>query len=149
MATGATYNEIKQVKIIMEENYYLDDCGDNDILSFGDYTVKVSQFRAAIKEAFQGEIPQIIDNALKAKNINLTTQDNFDIGEWFGQLLQNNPEIGQILLQQGIDCQLIKPNQAWQQGKVRIKVSLEFCPEGRDNKTSDSSLDDIRRNLNK
>jgi hypothetical protein len=40
----------------------------------------------------------------------------------------------------GVDCQILKPSKNWQKGKLRMKVSLEFCPD-----EPESPLDDLRR----
>ncbi|MGF1601339.1 MAG: KGK domain-containing protein [Thermosynechococcaceae cyanobacterium] len=43
----------------------------------------------------------------------------------------------------GLYCEVLKPNsQGWQKGKVRIKVTLEFCPE--ELEMSESALDALR-----
>ncbi|MDJ0798160.1 MAG: KGK domain-containing protein [Calothrix sp. MO_167.B12] len=58
-------------------------------------------------------------------------------------------------LTKGIECEILGTDgKGWKKGKVRIKVSLEFCPDEpeieaiSENTTSESSLDDIRRKLN-
>ncbi|MGA9380612.1 MAG: KGK domain-containing protein [Phormidium sp.] len=60
----------------------------------------------------------------------------------------------------GIDCEILKPGaKNWQKGKVRIRVSLEFCPdepeieeESLSNQLGvdppESPLDDLRRMMN-
>jgi hypothetical protein len=51
----------------------------------------------------------------------------------------------------GVDCQILKPSKNWQKGKVRIKVTLEFCPdepEIEEIKEPESPLDDLRRMIN-
>lgn len=57
---------------------------------------------------------------------------------------------------QGIECELLKPHRNWKKGKLRIKISLEFCPDEPDEEIppvnqsgneSDAFLDDIRQNM--
>lgn len=62
---------------------------------------------------------------------------------------------------EGIDCEVLKfDSKAWQKGKVRIKVTLEFCPDEPEieeimqsndieNNQPKSPLDDIRQMMNK
>lgn len=65
-----------------------------------------------------------------------------------------------LWLQNGIDCERLKPGlNEWQKGRVRIKVSLEFCPdepeieeelvsEQVEIEEPESPLDDLRRMIN-
>jgi hypothetical protein len=48
-------------------------------------------------------------------------------------------------LDDGVECEILKPGNNWQKGKVRIKISLEFCPD--EALEPPSPLDDIRRSL--
>ena len=43
---------------------------------------------------------------------------------------------------EGIECRILKPHQGWIKGKIRINISLEFCPD-----EPESQLDDIRQKL--
>jgi len=59
----------------------------------------------------------------------------------------------------GKECELLVPGaKSWQKGKIRIKVTLEFCPEEPEveenlkdnhiqNKHKEQSLDDIRQQI--
>ncbi len=62
---------------------------------------------------------------------------------------------------QGVNCEILKPgNTNWKKGKIKINISLEFCPDEPEieevtqsndaeiNQTS-SPLDDIRQMMNK
>ncbi|MDJ0616843.1 MAG: KGK domain-containing protein [Calothrix sp. MO_192.B10] len=68
-----------------------------------------------------------------------------------GQIPEMNEK---LLFIEGMRCELLQPGKDWQKGRVKIKVSLEFCPDEpeieaiSENTTSESSLDDIRRKLN-
>lgn len=64
-------------------------------------------------------------------------------------------------LGEGINCEVLKLNSnAWQKGKIRIKLTLEFCPDepkveqiiqsnNLEVDQPESPLDDIRRMMNK
>ena len=46
----------------------------------------------------------------------------------------------------GIDCEILKLGaKGWQKGKVRIRVSLEFCPDEPETSQPESPLNDIRQ----
>lgn len=72
-----------------------------------------------------------------------------------------NAGIAERWFEEGITCEVLKfDSNAWQKGKVRIKVTLEFCPDepeieeitqGSDLEINqaESPLDDIRRMMNK
>ncbi len=63
------------------------------------------------------------------------------------------------LFVQGVDCQVLRfGRKGWQKGKVRIKVSVEFCPDEPDVEEKpasneitqpESPLDDLRQMINK
>ena len=131
----------------MSDHYYLDDCSQEDIFSFaGENIVKANLIKEAIKEAVNQEIPRVIENVLKAKNINITLDKAAEenVFQWLGQLVENKPEIAEMLLKQGIPCNLLKPQQNWRKGKLQLKLSLEFVPEQNQSKNWQSPLDDLR-----
>lgn len=130
----------------MSEHSYLEDCGQEDLFSFPDESiVKANLLKEAIQLAVAKEIPRVIEDAFKAKNININLPKNEqeNVLQWLGQLVENKPEIGEMLLKEGIPCQLLKPQQNWRKGKLKLKISLEFIPENQ-NKNWQSSLDDLR-----
>ncbi|MBW4576334.1 MAG: KGK family protein [Aphanothece sp. CMT-3BRIN-NPC111] len=60
---------------------------------------------------------------------------------------------------EGINGEILSPNKEWKNGKVRIKVTLEFCPDEPDVEETpvsnnleisepESPLDDIRKMIN-
>ncbi len=63
---------------------------------------------------------------------------------------------GDDWLNQGLDCEILQPSKGWQKGKVRIRISIEFCPDEPEvtevpesneleNGQSKSLLDDVRQ----
>ncbi|MGB5960690.1 MAG: KGK domain-containing protein [Coleofasciculaceae cyanobacterium] len=56
-------------------------------------------------------------------------------------------------LDEGVDCATLKfGSEGWQKGKVRFKISVEFCPEEpeiAETPQPDSPLDDLRQMINK
>lgn len=47
---------------------------------------------------------------------------------------------------EGIACEVLSPNKNWRQGKVRVKVELEFLPDEAEKPyhNTESPLDDVR-----
>jgi hypothetical protein len=107
-------------------------------LSFPNSMFRVVEFVAKVKDAFHINGHNALVNSLAQRGgIPSNPKDWFD---------------------QGIDCEILKPDaKGWKKGKIRIQVSVEFCPEQPEElvETSDSadsksnsSLDDIRQMIN-
>jgi len=54
--------------------------------------------------------------------------------------LQGLGNAKEMLLGEGLECEVLRPGSNWQKGKVRL--CLEFCPD-----QPESPLDDLRQNL--
>lgn len=123
----------------MEYNSYLPEYGDDDVLMFQETMFKVVKFRKAIENAFNSYLPQHLQSSLANNSINITTKNCFG---------------------DGMNCEVLKINsKGWKKGKVRIRVSLEFCPDEPDVEEipvsnqleinqPESPLDDIRQMMN-
>ncbi|NDJ21039.1 KGK domain protein [Nostoc sp. B(2019)] len=110
----------------MEDNWYLQECSDNDVISSKDKLFKLGKFRDALNYAFTNRVINIINGAFQEKK--LPTPNT------------------QELLTSGLDCEILKiGSKGWQPGKLRIKVTLEFCPDEPKTNESESPLDDLRR----
>ncbi|MFB2978667.1 KGK domain-containing protein [Microseira sp. BLCC-F43] len=48
-------------------------------------------------------------------------------------------------LGEGVICEVMKPGGNWQKGKVRVKITMEFCPDEPLNQPS--PLDDLRQKI--
>ncbi|XWK88200.1 MAG: KGK domain-containing protein [Phormidium sp.] len=46
---------------------------------------------------------------------------------------------------EGVRCEVLKPGGDWQKGKVRMKITLEFCPD--EPTQPPSPLDDLRKQI--
>jgi hypothetical protein len=52
-------------------------------------------------------------------------------------------------INEGLRCEILKlGSNKWKKGKVRIKISLEFCPDEPEISEYESPLDEIRREMN-
>lgn len=121
---------------------------EQDVLAFsqGEHTVKVSKFKKIVNSVFQSSVPEVLIKVLKEQGIY-----GIDIYDPSGRGFQNY----QWLLV-GKECEALRVGSGkWQKGKVRIRVTLEFCPDDVEAKSDDTSilskdgsLDGLRKQLN-
>jgi len=114
----------------------------DSVLSFssGLSMFKVNEVASAVKQAFN-------DKGLEALKTRFSSRGGIP-GNW------------QQWIVQGVECEMLKPgSKGWLKGKLRIKFSLEFCPDESDVEEtlasnhpeinqSESPLDDIRQMMN-
>jgi hypothetical protein len=115
----------------MEYNSYLQECGDDDVLSFSNAMFKVGKFREAVEYAFtdKDQVEPSLGYALRQKGV--------------------EPSSIRELLGEGVDCEVLRiASKGWQKGKLRIKVSLEFHPDEPAISEPESPLDDLRQMIN-
>ena len=89
---------------------------------------------------------ELIKYALKAfrdHGLNQLGKIIWDKG--LGKIPVDKPEhCREAWFQEGLDCEILQPRSAgWQKGKVRFKVTLEFCAEELSDDTSLNSLQDL------
>lgn len=114
----------------MEYNSYLQKCNDDDVMSFNDTLCKVRKFRSAVNHAFTD--PHRVKDSL-----------SFAFSEY------SVPISASSLLNEGIDCEVLNLGaKTWQKGKIKIKVTVEFCPNEPATIQLESPLDDIRQIVN-
>ena len=85
-----------------------------EITAFDGYILKASQLDLALSKVIldKGKLDHL-NHELKSINSRvLPSVKNPD--DWIND---------------GVDCQILKPSKNWQKGKLRMKVSLEFCPD--------------------
>ena len=92
----------------MEDNFYLQNCGNDDVMSFGSKLLKAGEFINTVKSTSlnKGQIPTLIYNALRQNHgIEILSSS------WYSE---------------GRDCEILKlGSKGWQKGKIKIKVT--FC----------------------
>lgn len=131
----------------MEDNYYLQNCGDDDVVSFGDTTYKVSKVKKALNESFGADMGSSLHSQLRSKGVYIDPTIVSPSGihqaydKWFNK---------------GINCEILNlGSKKWKKGKVKIKVSFEFYVEEEESKETEndettrkqpeSPLDDLRK----
>ncbi len=136
----------------MEIKSELIECQDDDVVSFGDATFKVGKLRQALDNSIGYEVGNALNNQLRLQGIlssNSYLDDIFsssnEILAWF-----NN----------GRNCEILNlGSKNWKNGKIRIKLSIEFYVEKQESlevnfsnsleiSQDKSPLDDIRRMIN-
>lgn len=91
----------------------LKNCHDDDILSFDNEVCKISKFRQKLWDSL-AEYSRPLVHTLKEKlggihDLSITpNQDWFCVGK---------------------ECEILKPSKKWQNGKIKFKLILQFCPD--------------------
>jgi KGK domain len=106
------------------------------VIAFPANLFKVEQFYKIVESYFKNYIG----------NLRQATKTPSDI-----------PEGAEEWLNSGVACEIMSPSEkGWQKGKLRIKISLEFCPDeitpenepkNSNHLTEESLLDDIRKSI--
>lgn len=81
-------------------------------LSFPSSMFKLGKFMSAVREAFEFKGLDALGGKLSSRGRLPAFDKRY---KWFDE---------------GVDCEVLKLySKGWQKGKIRIKVSLEFCPD--------------------
>ncbi|CAD5979397.1 hypothetical protein PCC9214_04505 [Planktothrix tepida] len=127
-----------------------ENCEDYEVLLFGNHTCLVEKLKQDIEFALKkcaNRIIELLVSKQSNQSLYVIKGDSRYDWQWF---------------EEGKECKLLKlGTKEWQPGKVRIKVTLEFCPdepeevEVQEEEKIDEmdkvakSLDDIRQKLNR
>jgi hypothetical protein len=115
-------------KFKLNINEYLNQCDEKDIVSFqSEKWISVSKLKDVIFNSFSASgldaVSRYISNSLGLEQSYI----------WF---------------QKGKECEILRASsQGWQQGKIKINVSLEFIPN--EPEAIESPLDDVRQEIDK
>ncbi|NEP40968.1 MAG: KGK domain-containing protein [Okeania sp. SIO2H7] len=112
----------------------------------------------------ESEVVQIPENLGNELNLSSNSFKSFPLtGEQLSNAIQRHlkisPGIKNQLFNEGLDCEVLKfAAKGWQKGKIRVKMTVEFCPDepeepetpeqSKAGKSDPDSLDDLRRELN-
>lgn len=117
----------------MDENWYLQECSENDVIASKEKLFKLGKFRETLNYVFTQRLINILTGAFQERKLPV-----FNIQEF---------------LDSGLECEILKiGSNGWQPGKLKIKVTLEFIPDELvevEKKPEiiepESPLDDLRR----
>ncbi|AFY40707.1 KGK domain-containing protein [Nostoc sp. PCC 7107] len=110
----------------MEENWYLQECRDDDVISSKEKLFKVGKFRETLNHVFTQRLVNIVNATFQERKLPVTNTQEF--------------------LDSGLECEILKIGaKAWESGKIRIKIAVEFIPDEPEITEPESPLDDLRR----
>ncbi len=131
----------------MQENFNLQNCSNDDALLVKDKAFKIGQVKEAVTKAFRGELAKILYDLLNSYGVQIDPGGHVSGNKFY----RHNHK----WFDDGINCEILKIGaKGWQKGKIKIKVTLEFCPdepeieEAPEITQPESPLDDIRRMIN-
>jgi hypothetical protein len=110
----------------MTNNLIPYDCGDDDVIAFGEAMFRSGKLKRAIGQSFDGSVGRAIDQKLRQHGLDIpirmigSTRLANEHCQWFDE---------------GISCEILNlSNRQWCKGKVRVQVSVEFFVEDIDDK---------------
>ena len=132
--------------INMSDFLNLKNCEDYEVLWLGNHTSIVEKLKQNLESALKDHIQSIITSVAGQQSsqiFHIIAGGNYCNQEWF---------------KEGKECKLLKLGaKEWQSGTLKMKVTLEFCPEEPEEDEVEEeeeidelvkSLDDIRQKLN-
>jgi hypothetical protein len=105
----------------MTNNLIPYDCGDDDVIAFGEAMFRSGKLKKAIGQSFDGSVGRAIDQKLRQHGLEIpirmigSTRLANEHCQWFDE---------------GISCEILDlATRRWCKGKVRVNVSVEFYVE--------------------
>ncbi len=110
----------------MTNNLIPYDCGDDDVIAFGEAMFRSGKLKKAIGQSFDGSVGRAIDQKLRQHGLEIpirmigSTRLANEHCQWFDE---------------GINCEILDlATRRWCKGKVRVQVSVEFLVEDTEEK---------------
>jgi KGK domain len=110
----------------MTNNLIPYDCGDDDVIAFGEAMFRSGKLKKAIGQSFDGSVGRAIDQKLRQHGLEIpirmigSTRLANEHCQWFDE---------------GINCEILDlATRSWCKGKVKVKVSVEFFVEDTEEK---------------
>ena len=114
-------SNLRSQKNIMTNNLIPYDCGDDDVIAFGEAMFRSGKLKKAIGQSFDGSVGRAIDQNLRQHGLEIpirmigSTRLANEHCQWFDE---------------GISCEILDlSTRRWCKGKVRVQVSVEFLVE--------------------
>jgi hypothetical protein len=139
--------------IEMKDKFSMQNCGADDVLSFGSAMIKVNKLGKEVENLLnEYNLGEQLSKSFGSQNLQIK------VGQ--GQKNQNYRILYDNWFGDGIDCEILRLGaERWKKGKVRMKlrVSIEFCPDEPEVEETapsneipqpESPLDDIRQMMN-
>jgi KGK domain len=97
------------------------DCGDDDVIAFGDAMFRAGKLKKTIDQSFDGSVGRAIDQKLRQNGLEIPSRI---IGS--SRLANEHCQ----WFEEGINCEILDlVTRRWCKGKVRVKVEVEFMLE--------------------
>lgn len=113
-------------KNVMTNNLIPYDCGDDDVIAFGEAMFRSGKLKKAIGQSFDGAVGRAIDQKLRQHGLEIpirmigSTRLANEHCQWFDE---------------GINCEILDlATRRWCKGKVKVKVAVEFFVEDTEEK---------------
>ena len=123
----------------MTNNLIPYDCGDDDVIAFGEAMFRSGKLKRAIGQSFDGAVGRSIDQKLRQNGLEIPILMT-------GSTLLANEHCQWF--EEGISCEILDlGTRRWCKGKVRVQVSVEFLVEDTGDKKllpSDSLAETMR-----
>jgi KGK domain len=109
----------------MTNNLIPYDCGDDDVIAFGEAMFRSGKLKKAIDQSFDGSVGRAIDQKLRQNGLEIPirmvgTRLANEHCQWFDE---------------GINCEILDlATRRWCKGKVKVKVAVEFFIEDTEEK---------------
>lgn len=109
----------------MTNNLIPYDCGDDDVIAFGEAMFRSGKLKKAIAQSFDGSVGRAIDQKLRQNGLEIPirmvgTRLANEHCQWFDE---------------GINCEILDlSTRQWCKGNVKVKVSVEFSIEDTEEK---------------
>lgn len=105
----------------MTNNLIPYDCGDDDVIAFGEAMFRSGKLKKAIGQSFDGSVGRAIDQKLRQHGLEIpirmigSTRLANEHCQWFDE---------------GINCEILDlATRRWCKGKVKVRVAVEFSIE--------------------
>ncbi len=105
----------------MTNNLIPYDCGDDDVIAFGEAMFRSGKLKKTISQSFDGSVGRAIDQKLRQNGLEIpvrmigSTRLANEHCQWF---------------EEGINCEILDlATRQWCKGKVRVQVTVEFLVE--------------------
>jgi hypothetical protein len=97
------------------------DCGDDDVIAFGEAMFRAGKLKKTIDQSFDGSVGRAIDQKLRQNGLEIPSRI---IGS--SRLANEHCQ----WFEEGINCEILDlATRRWRKGKVRVKVAVEFMLE--------------------
>jgi KGK domain len=110
----------------MTNNLIPYDCGDDDVIAFGEAMFRSGKLKKAIGQSFDGSVGRGIDQKLRQHGLEIpirmigSTRLANEHCQWFDE---------------GISCEILDlATRRWCKGKVKVRVAVEFFVEDTEEK---------------